>query len=106
MVERELDVAGWWWQQQRGVAQIEQQLFEPQLKRLVGNDEEMFGRAHGRPLLVGHDRMLRVEDLVKTQIANVSEFVWLRLVGHARRSKSSASRWRWGMAMWRPKGRM
>ena len=73
MIECHLGIRGGRRQQVGRAAQIEQQLLEPQLERLMGDDEEVLGGAHGRAVLIGRDWLLRTQDLVQVEIAGVGE---------------------------------
>src|SRR5215471_2371732 len=73
MIQGHLRVGRGRWQQLGGAAQVEQQLLEPQLEGLVGDDEEVFGGAHAQAVLIGREGMLRTEHVVKMQIAGVGQ---------------------------------
>ena len=65
MIERHLDVADRRRYQLGRVAQVEQELLEPQLEGLVRHDEKVFGGAHASTLIVGRERVLRSKNLVE-----------------------------------------
>jgi hypothetical protein len=58
-------------QELRRIRQVEQKLFEPQLERLMRDDEEVFGGAHAGSMLVRRDGVLRAQDLLQVEIPGI-----------------------------------
>src|SRR2546428_9241152 len=90
MVQRLLDVARRRRQEPGGVGEVEQKLLEPQLERLMSDDEEVLGGPYAGPLILRRNRVLGVEDRVQVQVTSVSK-VRLGTSGHGRPGAGKSS---------------